>query len=108
MLSELKRVIVGSSKPILNYVTACITLFNSGESVIVVRARGRAINKAVEVVQLLKRRFMNNLVIASVKICDDVIQGRDGRSFSLPVLEMVLSKPDHVNATKTFLKTGDS
>jgi DNA-binding protein len=28
--SERKTVIVGQSKPLLNYVTACITMFNGG------------------------------------------------------------------------------
>ena len=30
MSEERKTVIVGQSKPLLNYVTACITMFNGG------------------------------------------------------------------------------
>ena len=41
-------------KPIMNYVTACITFFNSGEDHVIVKARGRAISKAVDTVELLR------------------------------------------------------
>src|SRR2546422_1001723 len=42
MSAERKTVIVGRSKPLLNYVTACITMFNSGAELVVLRARGEA------------------------------------------------------------------
>ncbi|MGB9023055.1 MAG: RNA-binding protein, partial [Candidatus Bathyarchaeia archaeon] len=32
-------------KPIMNYVVACVTLFNSGADEVMVRARGQAITK---------------------------------------------------------------
>jgi len=89
-LSQSKLVIVGTAKPVLNYVTACITLFNNGEKRIKLRARGRAINVAVEVVQLLRSRFMRDVVIASANIDRDVVVGKDGTSFKVAVLELEL------------------
>lgn len=89
-MSQPKLVIVGTSKPVLNYVTACITLFNNGERRIKVRARGRAINVAVEVVQLLRSRFMKDVVIDSASIDGDVVVGRDGTPFKVAVLELEL------------------
>jgi len=89
-LSQYKLVIVGTSKPVLNYVTACITLFNRGEQRIRLRARGRAINVAVEVVQLLRSRFMKDVVIKAAKIDGDVVMGKDGVPFRVAVLELEL------------------
>lgn len=89
-MSQSKLVIVGTAKPVLNYVTACITLFNNGEKRIKLRARGRAINVAVEVVQLLRSRFMRDVVIASANIDRDVVVGKDGTSFKVAVLELEL------------------
>lgn len=89
-MSQSKLVIVGTSKPVLNYVTACITLFNNGEKRIKLRARGRAINVAVEVVQLLRSRFMNDVVIGSANIDRDVVVGKDGTLFKVAVLELEL------------------
>jgi DNA-binding protein len=89
-LSQPKVIIVGTTKPVLNYVTACITLFNNGEKRIRLRARGRAINVAVEVVQLLRSRFMNDVVINAANIDGDVVVGRDGVPFRVAVLELEL------------------
>ncbi|MBT8172319.1 RNA-binding protein, partial [Candidatus Bathyarchaeota archaeon] len=42
----------------MNYVTACITFFNSGVKHVVIKARGRAICRAVDTVELLRRAFI--------------------------------------------------
>lgn len=93
MPGEKKTVIVGQSKPLLNYVTACITMFNSGAEQVVLRARGEAINMAVEVAQVLKKRFMSDVEICNVHIDGENVISRDGRQLNLPVLEIELTVP---------------
>jgi len=39
-------------KPVLNYVLACMTLFKSGQEEVLVKARGRSISTAVDVVEV--------------------------------------------------------
>jgi archaea-specific DNA-binding protein len=90
---EKKTVIVGQSKPLLNYVTACITMFNSGARQVVLRARGEAINMSVEVAQVLRKRFMSNVQISNIVIDGESVTSRDGRQLNLPVLEIELSIP---------------
>lgn len=63
-----KMVIVGQSKPLLNYVTACITMFNGGAEHVVLRSRGEAINMAVDVTQLLRKRFFSQVQISKIQI----------------------------------------
>jgi DNA-binding protein len=92
---ERKTVIVGQSKPLLNYVTACITMFNSGAEYVILRARGEAINMAVEVAQVLKKRFVSDVQISNIQIGGDNVISRDGRQLNLPVLEIELSIPKH-------------
>ena len=41
-------------KPVMNYVIACLTFFNSGAKEVAVKARGRAISRAVDTVELLR------------------------------------------------------
>jgi len=96
MEGERKTVIVGKSKPLLNYVTACITMFNGGAEQVVLRARGEAINMAVEVAQVLKKRFMSNVEICDIQIDGESVISRDGRQLNLPVLEIGLSVPKQV------------
>lgn len=93
MPGERKTVIVGQSKPLLNYVTACITMFNSGAEQVVLRARGDAINMAVEVAQVLKKRFMSDVEICNIQIDGESVISRDGRQLNLPVLEIELTVP---------------
>ena len=93
MPGEKKTVIVGQSKPLLNYVTACITMFNSGAEQVVLRARGEAINMAVEVAQVLKKRFMSDVEICNIQIDGESVISRDGRQLNLPVLEIELTVP---------------
>ena len=90
---ERKTVIVGRSKPLLNYVTACITMFTSGAELVVLRARGEAINVAVDVAQMLKKRFVSNVQISNIIIDGENVTSRDGRQLNLPVLEIELSIP---------------
>jgi DNA-binding protein len=66
--SKSDNVVLIGKKPIMNYVTACITFFNSGEKQVVVKARGRAISRAVDTIELLRRAFVKNLEINNVNI----------------------------------------
>ena len=95
MSGETKTVIVGQHKEPLAYITACITMFNSGAERVIVRARGEAINMAVDVVQLLKKRFISQVMISNIHIDGENVISRDGRQLSLPVLEIELSIPKH-------------
>jgi len=93
MSGETKTVIVGQYKEPLAYITACITMFNSGADHVVLRSRGEAINKAVDVVQLLKKRFMSTVEISNIRIDGEKVTSKDGKLLSLPVLEIELSMP---------------
>ena len=41
--TQTENIVLIGRKPVMNYVTACITFFNSGEKQVIVKARGRAI-----------------------------------------------------------------
>jgi len=67
-------------KPVLNYVLACMTLFKSGYGEIIIKARGRSISRAVDVVEVLKNRFMPNAEVADIKIGTESLENEDGPS----------------------------
>ena len=93
MSEERKTVIVGQSKPLQNYVTARITMFNGGAKQVVLRARGEAINMSVEVAQVLRKRFLCNVQISNITIDGENVLSSDARQLNLPVLEIALSVP---------------
>lgn len=90
--SSRDSVIVGM-KPIMNYVVACMTLFNAGVPTIKVRARGQHISKAVDIVEMLRRVFMKDIVVARIDLGTDVYRAPDGRDASVSTIEIGLSKP---------------
>jgi DNA-binding protein len=79
-------------KPVLSYVVACVTLFNSGRREIMVRARGRSIPKAIDTVRMLRKSFVKELTIKSVDIGSEAVKRYDGRAGSISTIEITLSK----------------
>jgi DNA-binding protein len=78
-------------KPPMSYVSACFTLFNAGNDQIVVRARGRAITKAVDVVEMLRRSFIKELKVKSINLDSDEIM-INGKDVTISIIEIILEK----------------
>jgi len=69
-------VLIGQ-KPVMNYVVACLTFFNSGAKKVVVKARGRAISRAVDTAELLRRSFLKDVDIEKIDIGTEEMRWRD-------------------------------
>jgi len=71
-------------KPIMAYATAVMMHFQSGAKELTVKARGRTISTAVDVVEVVRRRFFaGKLHVREVKIGTQVIgDGPDSRNVS--------------------------
>lgn len=83
-------VLVGK-KPAMSYVLACLTGFQSGAKEIVVKARGRAISRAVDVVQIVKNRFLQGVNIKDIRIGTEQITDEQNRTLNVSTIEIVLS-----------------
>lgn len=80
-------------KPVMNYVMACLTLFNSGGKKVVLKARGRAISRAVDSVELLRRVFLKDLKLQSISIGTEQVTGREGQARNVSTIELKVTKP---------------
>jgi len=69
-MTENNAVLIGT-KPVMNYVLACITLFHSGAKEINVKARGQSISRAIDVAEVVRRRFLPDVKIKSIGIGTD-------------------------------------
>ena len=78
-------------KPIMNYVVACLTLFNDGNETVRIRARGKHINKAVDTVELLRRVFLRDLVVRKTTIGTDNLIRDDGNEAKVSTIEIVIA-----------------
>ena len=64
-------------KPVLNYVLACMTLFKSGHEEVIIKARGRSISRAVDVVEVLRSRFMSKAEVSDIKIGTETVENEE-------------------------------
>jgi len=92
-MSESNSVLIGR-KPVMNYVLACITLFHGGANEINVKARGRAISRAVDVVEVTRRRFMPDVKIKKIDIGTDQLAPFEegGSPTNVSTIEITLAK----------------
>jgi DNA-binding protein len=78
-------------KGIMSYVLAVVTQFNNGESDVVIKARGRAISRAVDVAEIVRQRFVQGVNPKDIKIDTEEIEGDEG-PVKVSAIEITLSK----------------
>jgi DNA-binding protein len=91
MSNEENSVIVGQ-KSTMNYVVACVTLFNTGTNVIKVKARGRSISTAIETVEMLRKAFIKELKTENIEIGSQTFE-KMGKTRTISTIEITLTKP---------------
>ncbi len=92
-MPESNAVLIGR-KPVMNYVLACITFFHGGAKEVSVKARGKAISRAIDVVEVVRRRFLPDVKVARIGIGTDRISPRDQISelTNVSTIEIVLER----------------
>ncbi len=92
-MPENNSVLVGN-KPVMNYVLACITLFHSGTKEVKIKARGRAISRAIDVAEVVRRRFLPDVKVKKVNIGTDQLQAQEenGTTTNVSTIEIVLQR----------------
>jgi len=94
MSSEPKAVFVGR-KPPMNYVLAIITSFSgSNAKEVTLKARGQAINAAVDAAEIVRQRFMKELSVSKISIGTEEMPPREGESKSrnISTIEITLTQ----------------
>ena len=90
-MSEENTVFIGN-KPVTAYVMACVTQFNRDAESIVLKARGRAISRAVDVAEVLRRRFMKDRVeLTDIQINTEQIETREGNLTNVSAIEIIMT-----------------
>ncbi|MHA1231737.1 MAG: DNA-binding protein Alba [Candidatus Helarchaeota archaeon] len=89
MAKSEENVIFIGRKPAMNYVMACFTVIQSGVKELVIKARGKSISKAVDVLEILKNRFMKDQIsIAKIETGTEQIESKDRGTFSVSTIEI--------------------
>jgi len=81
-------------KPVMAYATAVMMHFQSGAKVLTIRARGRAISRAVDVVEVVRRRFFGGkMSVKEVTIGTQAI-GEGGDTRNVSTIDIKIEKSD--------------
>jgi DNA-binding protein len=84
-------VLVGN-KSVMNYVLATVIQFNQGAKRVFIKARGRAISRAVDVAEIVRNRFLKGEVdIAGVRISSEQV-GEGDKKRNVSTIEIVLER----------------
>ncbi len=75
-MSESNSVLIGK-KPVMNYVLACITFFHGGAKEVSIKARGRAISRAIDVAEVVRRRFLPDVKVTKIGIGTDQLSPQE-------------------------------
>jgi DNA-binding protein len=89
---EDNAVIFIGDKPVMNYVLAVMTQFNKPVSTVTLKARGRAISRAVDAAEITRNRFMPNVMVKNITIGTESIESEDGKPVNVSSMEILLSK----------------
>ncbi len=90
-MADDNTVFVGS-KPPMNYVLAVITQFHNGAKKVYIKARGRAISRAVDVAEIVRNKFMSDLKIDNITTGTEELQGERGDKLNVSTMTITLEK----------------
>jgi DNA-binding protein len=88
--TEENTIFVGN-KPPMSYVLAVVTQFNGGSDEVVIKARGRAISRAVDTAEITRNKFVTNARVKDIKISTENITNEEGRNSNVSSIEISLT-----------------
>lgn len=82
------------SKPAMSYVLAVVTQFSEGNETVHVKARGKAISRAVDVAEIVKSKFEEDASVEDISIDTDQIETDEGDELNVSSIQIDLVKPE--------------
>ncbi|MBD3163831.1 DNA-binding protein Alba [Candidatus Woesearchaeota archaeon] len=92
-MAEDNSIFIGG-KPFMNYVTGVVMQFTTKNAeTVTVKARGKFISRAVDVVEVATKRFLENSVgIKDINIDSEEFQNKEGKQVRVSTIEITLGK----------------
>lgn len=77
----------------MSYVLAVVTQFSEGNDSVHVKARGKAISRAVDVAEIVKSKFEEDASVENIEIGTDQIETDEGDELNVSSIQIDLAKP---------------
>ncbi len=85
------NIIYVGNKPVMNYVLAVVTQFNNGADEVLIKARGRAISRAVDVEQISINRFLSDVTTKKIETSTESLSTETGNT-NVSAIEIIVGK----------------
>jgi DNA-binding protein len=85
------NIIYVGNKPVMNYVLAVVTQFNNGADEVLIKARGRAISRAVDVAEISRKRFLTEVDVKGIEISTESLSTETGET-NVSAIEITVAK----------------
>jgi len=79
------------TKPVMNYVLAVVTQFNTGMREVIIKARGKTIVRAVDTAEIVVRQFLTDVVKKDVSIDTESVE-TDSGAMNVSTIRIVLTR----------------
>jgi DNA-binding protein len=89
-MSDNNIVYIGS-KPVMNYCLAVLSSLQGGSKEVILKARGRAISTAVDVAEVTKNRFLEDLKVKHIEIGTEELES-EGQKRNVSTISIALKK----------------
>jgi len=86
------NIIYIGQKPVMNYVLAVVTQFNNGSNEVAIKARGRAISKAVDTAEVVRNKFLTDVLVKEIKIGTEELMRGEGEMINVSSIEIFLKR----------------
>lgn len=86
------NVIFVGQKPPMAYVLGTVTQFSQGMSEVHIKARGKAISRAVDVAEIVRRRFAQDAKVKNIDIGTEERELENGTKVNVSSIDIILSK----------------
>ncbi len=89
-MEQKENTVFVGNKPVMNYVLAVVTQFNNGADQVSIKARGKAISRAVDTAEIALNRFLEGIVKKEILISTEIIDTDSGKT-NVSSIEIVLA-----------------
>ncbi len=91
-MAEENTVFVGK-KATMAYVLAVVTQVNQGAKEVTLKARGKAISRAVDVAEIIRNKFINDMKVKNIKISTEEVSSEErNETLKVSAIEIMLAK----------------
>ncbi len=93
-MEDKDNVVFVGTKPFMNYVTSMVMQFTTKDaSEVFLKARGKFISKAVDIVEVTTKRFLKDKVrVRHINTNSEEFKNKEGRDVRVSTIEIVLEK----------------